>query len=96
MTKVSKKKKIKILYILPTLNITGGIESYVINYYLNFNDTIKADFIVHEIKDDYYKNIIESNGGNVYLMPKIGLKSLPKFLKELKLFFKLKKEYVPN
>lgn len=93
MTKVSKNKKIKILYILPTLNITGGIESYVINYYLNFDKSITADFITHEIKDEYYKNIIEEKGGKVYLMPKIGLRNLGDFTQKLKEFFAKNHDY---
>lgn len=92
MTRVSNKK-IKILYILPTLNITGGIESYVVNYYLNFDKAITADFITHEIKDDYYKNIIEKQGGKVYLMPRIGIRSLGNFTKKLKEFFAKNHDY---
>lgn len=89
----STKENIKILYILPAFNITGGIESYVVNYFSHFSNNICADFIVHDCQDNYYKNIVESRGSNVYVMPKIGVKSFFSFMKELKKFFKCHHDY---
>lgn len=86
-------KKIKILYVLPTLDFSGGIESYTMNYFLNFSDNFTADFIVHEYQYTYYKNVIETHGGNVYFMPKIDFKSISNYIRELKKFFKEHHDY---
>ncbi len=71
MTKASNK--IRILTITPGLNVCGGIESYVMNYYSRIHNDVKMDFITHDISDKTYKKIIEKNGDNVYVFPKIGL-----------------------
>lgn len=89
----NKKKEIKMLFILPTLNYAGGIEAYIMNYFSYFSSSFKIDFIVHECNNMYYKQLIESRGGKVYLMPKIGVRSIFKFRKELKNFFKKHHDY---
>lgn len=53
-----ERKQVKILYILPTLDCAGGIESYVMNYYLNFSNKFTEDFIAHEKNFMYYKDAI--------------------------------------
>ena len=72
------KKKIKILTILPGLAVDGGMQNYVMNYYNLIHNDVKMDFIVHKQSDDYYKNIIESNGDNVYRLYKFNFKNLLK------------------
>lgn len=67
------ESKIKILTITPGLNVCGGIESYVMNYYLKIHNDVQMDFITHDISDTTYKDIIEKNGDKVYVFPKIGL-----------------------
>ena len=42
-------RKIKILTITPGLNVCGGIESYVMNYYLKIHNEVQMDFITHDI-----------------------------------------------
>ena len=74
--------------VTPALNLCGGIESYAMNYYRNMSSNIHIDFATHDIKDENYKKEIEDNGGQVFEFPKIGLKSLKKFLKMLDEFFK--------
>ena len=50
MERVSKK--IKVLMILPTLNLCGGIENFAISYYRELKDKVKFDFITHEINNN--------------------------------------------
>lgn len=90
MTKVSKK--IKILTITPGLNLCGGIESYVMNYYSKIHNEIQMDFLTHDISDETYKNIIEKNGDKVYTFPKIGLNIL-KSKKLIDNFFEEHQDY---
>lgn len=86
------EKKIKILTITPGLNVCGGIESYVMNYYSRIHNDVEMDFITHEIADDTYKNMIEANGDHVYLFPKIGL-NVFKVKKQVEEFFEKHHDY---
>lgn len=87
-----EKKKLKILTITPGLNVCGGIESYVMNYYSRIHDEVQMDFITHDISDNTYKDLIEANGDNVYLFPKIGL-NVFKVKKKAEEFFKEHHDY---
>lgn len=91
MTRVSKR--IKILSITPGLNVCGGIESYVMNYYIHMKDKVKMDFITHDITDKYYSKIISKNGDNIYLMKKINLKNFMSLRKDIKNFFEKHHDY---
>lgn len=86
------EKKIKILTITPGLNVCGGIESYVMNYYSRIHNDVEMDFITHEITDDTYKNMIEAKGDHVYLFPKIGL-NVFKVKKQVEEFFEKHHDY---
>lgn len=83
----------KILTVTPALSLCGGIEGYTMNYYRNMSDNVEMDFITHEMKDENYKKEIIAKGGNVYLMPKINIKNLRKFLIQLSDFFRKNHEY---
>lgn len=87
-----KSKKYKILTITPRLNVCGGIESYVMNYYSRIHNEFKMDFITHEISDNTYRNIIEKNGDSVYLFPKLGF-NVFKVRKLIKKFFEEHHDY---
>ena len=87
-----ESKKYKILTITPRLNVCGGIESYVMNYYSRIHNEFKMDFITHEISDNTYNNIIEKNGDSVYLFPKLGL-NVFKVKKLVKKFFEEHHDY---
>lgn len=89
----ASNKKVKILCILPAFNMCGGIENFIMAYYKNFSENIKMDFITHEIKDDYNSNIVNERGDNVFLMPRISLKTFFSFKKELKNFFEKHHDY---
>lgn len=77
-------KKIRILTVTPALNMCGGIESYTMNYYRNMTENIVMDFATHDIEDTKYKEEIEKREGKVFLLPKIGLRTLKETLKQIK------------
>ena len=69
-------KKIKVLMINPGLNLCGGIESFVMNYYRQLKDNVDFDFATHDISTDEYKKEIQKNGNKVFLFPKMTLKNM--------------------
>jgi glycosyltransferase involved in cell wall biosynthesis len=85
-------KKLKILTIAPGLNLGGGIESYIMNYYSRIHNDVEMDFLTHDIFEDTYKKIIEKNGDKIYLLPRIGLNFL-KIDKLSKEFFEKHHDY---
>lgn len=87
------KKAFKILVIFPTLDKCGGIERIYLNYYQHLSKNIKIDFITHHSDSELYQKIIKDNGGNLYIMPKLNLKKMPIFIKEIKSFFKNHHDY---
>lgn len=77
-----------ILEILPTLNVCGGVENYLMNYYTHMELLdIKIDFCVHSIEDDHFKNIIEEKGGKIFLLPPFHLKNYKTIKKEVQKLF---------
>lgn len=58
----------KVLHVGSTLDLSGGIESFIINTYRNLDKTkVQYDFLVTEQQaEGYYKNYILENGGNIY------------------------------
>ena len=88
-----KDKKIRILTITPGLNVCGGMESYVMNYYSRIHDAVKMDFITHNISDNTYKNMIENNGDSVFIFPKFNVFRIKKSEKFVDNFFKEHHDY---
>ena len=80
--KINSENKIKVLFILPALNICGGMESFIMNYYREINkDMFEFDFLVHNIGEKSYASEIESMGGKIIKMPPFGIKTLKKIKK---------------
>ena len=78
---------IKVLYILPSLNLCGGIESFAMNYYRHVDDDISIDFITHDCHDrDLYDEIV-SSGHEVTVLPPFGLRTLGACLGGISAFF---------
>lgn len=70
-------RKIRVLFILPGLNICGGMESFIMNYYRVMDKKVfEFDFLVHNIGEKSYVNEIESMGGNIIKMPPFGVKTI--------------------
>lgn len=64
-----KSKPIRIAQIMGKMN-SGGVESVVMNYYMNINrDNIQFDFIVDENSTNIPYEKIKSLGGNIILIP---------------------------
>lgn len=85
--------KIRILMIVPTFNLCGGIESFVMSYFRQLKDKIKIDIITHEINNTEYKKEIEEEGNKVYCMPKYSFSNISKVHKKIKNFFKENHNY---
>lgn len=85
---------IRVLHILPTLNVCGGIENFVMNYYRHIDrEKVQFDFLIHELNDTNFKKEVESLGGRVYLLPKFTLKNIVFILNQLKIFYTEHVEY---
>lgn len=64
------KFPIKILYINGGVMDLGGISSYMMNYYRNFDkEKIQIDFIVHGFEKGVYDDEIIKMGGKIYNIP---------------------------
>lgn len=62
---------IRILYVNGGPMNRGGIESYMMNYYRNFDKSkIQIDFVAIGLERAAYDNEIESLGGKMYYIPK--------------------------
>ena len=79
---------IRILYINGGPLNRGGIESYMMNYYRNFNrDKIQIDFVSIGMHKAAYDDEIEALGGKVYYIPKKS-KNYIGYIKAIRSIFK--------
>lgn len=71
----------------------GGIETVIMNWYRNIDiDRIQFDFIVTDIKNDFYSKEIKQYGGNIYKINKnFSVFGKIKYLFDLYRFLKKKK-----
>lgn len=85
------KDKLKVLYVIPTLELADGVTSYALNYYRNF-EKIDVDFIItaSEEKNQYYNEIIK-NGSSVFFIKSNDIKHIFKSIRNIKNFFKKNK-----
>ena len=83
-----KNKKIKILYIIPSLRLCDGVASYAMNYYRGLSkEQFEIDFIVcSDDQSDYYSEI-RNNGGKIYYISKLGKSNIKSKFKEIDSFF---------
>ena len=73
----NKKTPLKILMIMPALNVCGGMESFIMNYYRHIDRSrIIFDFITHSVSEKNYCDEIRSNGSKIYLFPTFSLRNL--------------------
>lgn len=65
-----KKKFIKILYVNGGSMDHGGITSYMMNFYRQFDfQSMRIDFVTQGENRDLYIDEIRKNGGNIYKIP---------------------------
>ena len=61
---------IRVLMITPAINICGGIESFLMNYFRHIDRSqFVFDFLTHDDSEPSYRNEIEALGGKVYVLP---------------------------
>lgn len=84
-------KKIKILIVVPHLDIVNGVASYAMNYFRNIDhDRIQMDFlVVKDFPTPYYYEI-KKLGGKLFIVPLMTKKPIS-FLKCVKNIFKEEK-----
>ena len=89
---IMNNKKIKILYIIPSLRLCDGVASYAMNYYRGLSkNKFQIDFIVcSDDQSDYYSEI-KKNGGKIFYISKIGKSNIKSKFKEIDNFFKKNK-----
>ena len=86
-------RKIRVLMILPTFNLCGGIENFLMSYYRQLKDKVDFDIITHEMNETNYKEEVEKNGDHVYCLPKYCLSNIVKVHNNIKEFFKEHHDY---
>lgn len=81
-------KKIKILIVVPHLDIVNGVASYAMNYFRNIDhNKIQMDFlVVKDFSSPYYEEI-KNLGGKLFIVPLMTKKPIS-FLKCVKNIFK--------
>lgn len=85
---------IRVLHVVPTLNINSGIMSVVMNYYRKIDKSkVQFDFLYFGKMKDSHQAEIEELGGNLYYMGRPSF--MPIYQKKLQNFFdKHKGEYL--
>lgn len=82
-------KKIRVLYIVPSLKIYDGVASYAMNYFRNIDkEKIQIDFVIGINERSVYFDEIEKCGSKIFYIPKIGIKNGIKTIKKIKTFLK--------
>lgn len=83
-------KPIRILHIVSCLDKTSGIMSIVMNWYKNINrEKIQFDFLYCDRRVDTYQNDIESLGGKIFYIPRLGITNYFSFKNQFENFLAL-------
>ena len=81
-------KKIRILYIVPSLRVCNGIASYAMNYFRNIQkDNIQIDFVIGADEESIYFEEIKKQGSKIFYIPKMGIKNISTVKTQIKNFF---------
>lgn len=84
---------IKILHIVPNMNV-GGLETFIMNIYRNIDrNKIQFDFIEHYKEESFYDKEIRELGGKIYHFSLRNDNNIIKYIIELNNFYKTHKEY---
>lgn len=87
------KEPIRILNIVPNMR-AAGIETFIMNVYRNIDrEKVQFDFLVHNMKREFFDDEIEKLGGKIYRCTYKDDKDIFKYIKDLNMFFKKHKEY---
>lgn len=67
-----EKRKMRILFLVSTLNVANGVNSFVMNYMRKMNhEEVQVDVLMFLDRKSSYIDEIRSYGGNVYLAPPV-------------------------
>lgn len=84
---------IRILQIVPAMNL-GGMETFIMNVYRHVDrDRVQFDFLTHYAAPGYYDEEIEALGGRIYRLSVREDNNLFRYLKQLDRFFADHPEY---
>lgn len=78
---------VRILQVLPTLNVCGGVENYLMNYVSRLYEEIVCDYAVNGVEDGFFKEQIEKKGGKIFIVPPFSLSGLKASLKKIEEIF---------
>ena len=80
-----EKTQKKILYVIPGINVCGGMESYAMNYLRHIDrEKYIIDFVTHDVGEENYISEIESLGGSVFVFPRFSLGNLKEIKAQIK------------
>ena len=87
---------VKVLQVLTTLNVCGGIENFVMNYYRAIDRSkVQFDFLIHKLNlhGDNFKAEAEALGAAVYQTPPFTVRNLPSVFQTLDSFYRQNSDY---
>lgn len=65
----------RVLVIMPTLDICGGVERFFMNYYSKMPNDIKFDIITHHSDSKKYREEIAKRGDNLFILPPFSIRN---------------------
>lgn len=81
-------EKVKIIYVLASLDVCNGMVSYAMNYFRAIDKSkFQIDFIISSEDNSPYYNEIISSGSNIYIMPDLKIKNTFKLITKIDDFF---------
>ena len=84
---------VRILQVVPAMGC-GGMETFIMNVYRNIDRSrVQFDFLCHYARPQFYDREIESLGGRIYRLSVREDNDFPRYLRELKAFFRDHPEY---
>ena len=90
---VNMEEPIRVLHVLQRME-AAGVQTLLMSIYRNIDRTkVQFDFLVHYKEEQFFDKEIESLGGHVYKLSVREDHNLPKYLRELNIFFKEHPEY---
>ncbi len=72
----------------------GGLEMVIMNYYRNIDHSkIQFDFLLNYQEAGVFDDEIKQLGGKIYILPRLFIKNLFKYIRALNQFFRTHREY---
>ena len=75
---------VSVLQVLPTLNVCGGVENYLMNYYRHMDPArVKFTFAIHADADSVFSEVIRARGDEIVVLPSFTLGNFPRIRREI-------------